>query len=782
MLSRKTYKVLAVLLLLPVAVMISYFVLPRPDLLAYHDYSRAYLDANNKLLRLSLSDDEKYRLPVRLDKVSPLIQQATILYEDQHFYQHPGINPYALLRAFWSTYVKRERAIGASTITMQVARLRWGIKTRTFTGKLIQIFRAFQLTRHYNKKEILQAYFNLASYGRNIEGIEAASLIYFNHHASELTLPEALLLAVIPQNPNKRNPTSQAGMQRILQARDRLLLRWLQNYPQDKSRLVYMNLPLQVRKPEQLPFIAPHFIQVLKKQLRADKTGFIHTSLDINIQKRLKHRLIDYVARMKQVGVSNAGAAILDTRTMQLKALQGSAGFFNAEINGQVNSFTARRSPGSALKPFIYALALDQGLIHPMTLLKDAPRQFGGFTPENFDKQFAGPVVAKRALVTSRNVPAVTLQNKLNSEHNLYQLLKTSGVANLRAESFYGLALGLGGVEVSMKELLELYGMLVNGGYHQKLSLLNQRRLQPSRSGLLSTEASFLTLDMLDKNPAPGNYVTVLSGRKNAGIAWKTGTSYAFRDAWAVGVSGPYVVAVWVGNFNGQGNPAFVGRTAAGPLLFEILAGLNIKSRWNQREHFRLDNLNIRKVRVCASSGDLPGKYCPDVSTSWFIPGVSPIKVSTVYRAINIDTKTGLRACSSDKKSTHTEIYAFWPSDLQYIFRQAGIIVKSPPAYLASCQLNEQNSFGKKPLIRSPNSRLTYSIRSDRLKQERIPMSAIVDADVKTLYWFLDNRYLGKSGKNVPFFWRPEQGNFTLRIVDDHGRADVARLRVEMIR
>lgn len=768
-------------LLLIAAATVIYFLLPRPDLFTYHDYSRAYLDANGKLLRINLSGDDKYRLPVRLENVSPIVQQATILYEDQHYYQHPGVNIVALFRAFWTTYIKRQRVVGASTIAMQVARLRWNIKTRTFTGKLLQILRAIQLTRHFSKNEILQAYFNLASYGRNIEGIEAASQIYFKHPASELTLPEAMMLAVIPQNPNKRNPTSEKGMQNILEARKRLFERWQSKYIADRNEELFMELSLQVRKPEQLPFIAPHFIQYLDKQLPRDTHGTIHTSLDGHLQQQLKHQLNNYLSRVREKGIQNAAAAIIDSRTMQLKALQGSAGFFNHAINGQVNAFTARRSPGSALKPFIYALAMEQGLIHPMTLLKDAPRQFAGFTPENFDKRFRGPIVAQQALITSRNVPAVILQSRLG-DNNLYSLLKKAGVKNLRPETFYGLALGLGGVEVSMKELIELYAMLANGGLHRPIETLKVEKPEKSAQRLLSKEVSYLTLDMLDKNPAPDRSGQNLFSATRQKVAWKTGTSYAFRDAWAIGVTGPYVIAVWVGNFNGQGNSAFVGRTAAGPLLFDLIAGLNNQDDWQQREHFSMKQLNLRKVDVCADTGDLPGKYCPQISQSWFIPGVSPIKVSTVYRAVTIDNKTGLRACWFDQATTRKEIYPFWQSDLLVIFRQAGVMLKSPPAYHSRCLLNDKSAFGQLPEIRSPDSKLIYTIQSDRLSRERIPMSAVVDADVRKLYWFLNDRFIGESEKGKDFFWKPERGKFTLRVVDDHGRASETRLRIEMER
>ncbi|MCP4627973.1 MAG: penicillin-binding protein 1C, partial [bacterium] len=610
--------------------------------------------------------------------------------------------------------------------------------------KLIQIIRALQLTRHYNKPEILETYFNLAPYGRNIEGIETASLIYFNKHAAALSLPEALTLSVIPQNPSQRNPTSEKGFSELIKARENLFHRWIENHKEDENKQVFLELPLAVRAPEQLPFRAPHFINDLDRQLPWSQRGRIKTTLDWNQQTAIQSIVSGYVERRKSDGIKNAVAMLIHYQTMEVRALVGSVNFFDPFIDGQVNGTTAKRSPGSALKPFVYAVAMDQGLIHPMTLLKDAPRRFAGFTPENFDQRFMGPVFAKDALTTSRNVPAVYLQAQL-SKPNFYNFLQRAGIRRLKQESFYGLALALGGVEVTMEELVSLYAMLPNSGILRPIKKLSNAPYADNDIRLLSPESSFLLLDILKDNPQPLG--TRLAGQVYDAneVAWKTGTSFAFRDAWAVGISGSYVLAVWVGNFQGDGNSNFIGRQAAGPLLFEIFSAISHEKNWHVTDAIRPGLLNLKKVTVCAKTGDLPVRYCPNTIESWFIPGVSPIKVSTIHRAIPIDKETGLRSCWFDPPNSEMKIYEFWPSDLLHIFQMAGISLKVPPQYKDDCSLNEKSASGQTPVIRSPQATITYALQSHRLEQERIPFSAVVDADVKTLYWFVGNRFVGKA-------------------------------------
>ena len=766
---------------------------PKPELKTFTVYSTAYTDKDGQLLRLSLAQDQRYRLYTPLQDISDKFIRATVMYEDQHYFQHGGVDVIALVRAFWATYISQQRRIGASTITMQVARLRWQIASNTVMGKVEQIFRAIQLTRHYTKQEVLESYLNLAPYGRNIEGIGAASLIYFNKKPHQLNLLEALTLAVVPQNPNRRTPDSAQGFATLSTARGNLFSRWLLSYPADAGQGKYFNLPLRVRGPEKLPFLAPHFVDYMAQQQSRWDSGYVTTTLDGLKQKHLEAIVTDYIATKSNLGISNAAVLLLNYKTMQIESMLGSADFLDHEISGQVNGVLAKRSPGSALKPFVYGLAMDEGLIHPMTLLRDSPARFGGFTPENYDKKFSGPILARDALIESRNVPAVQLQSQLRKQR-FYGFLKRAGVTGLKQESHYGLALALGGGEVSMLELAQLYAMLANqGGFEKASGRVDDSEKKGTLSRLLSPEASYLVLNILKDNPAPDQIDfqrgsashgqglvledkgLVGEGRGRAGrsndVAWKTGTSWAFRDAWAVGVSGDYVVAVWVGNFDGSGNDAFVGRTAAGPLLFAIVDALVPKAGWSAELDLWTPGLNVKQVAMCRHTGDLPGKHCPSTELSPFIPGVSPIKVSDVYRAVPVLNDTGERACEFDAAISTMKVYEFWRSDFQRIFRQAGISLKTPPAYSKDCSLDQKSRSGLLPVIRSPQTRLAYALQRGNGETVKVPLAAVVDPDVKKLFWFINDRFVGSSEPSHPFFWPAESGNHSVRVVDDSGRS-----------
>ena len=762
----------------------------KPSLYGDATFSAAVLDRQGRLLRLALADDERYRLRSRLDTISPAAIEATLLYEDRHFYRHPGVNPGSLLRALWSSYRRQGRPMGASTITMQLARMRFGLHTRTLAGKLVQIARAVQLERHYSKAEILEAYLNSAPYGGNIEGIGTASLIYFDKPAAALSLPEALALAVIPQNPARRNPASASGYAHMAAAQQRLLASWAQAQPLDDETRAQFALPLAVRARSQLPFHAPHFSESILASA-TDRRGFIRTTLDLGHQSMLERQLARYVDRRRSRGIQNASAMLIDYRSMEVLAALGSADFFDPSIAGQVDGTRAKRSPGSTLKPFVYALAIERGIIHPASLLKDAPTRFAAYTPENFDRGFMGPIKAKDALIASRNVPAIELLSRVGHVA-FHEFLVNAGVRGLAAPEHYGLAMILGGNELSMRELVTAYAMLANGGLLKPLRARAGERKPPSDKRLLSAEASFLVLDMLRDNPRPG----ALNLRRSSGphgnepyesrpygkapIAWKTGTSYAFRDAWSVGVFGPYVLAVWVGNFDGSANPAFVGRSAAAPLFFEIADALIAGLDEAQPAYLRRAGLNIEKVQVCAATGDLPGRHCPRREKAWFIPGVSPIKVSDVHRAVRIDRQTSLRACRFDADNTREEVFEFWPSDILAVYRRAGIAVRQAPAWAADCEGSRREASGLPPRISSPTSGLTYHLRIDRLADERIPLTARTDSDVKRLFWFVDDRFIASAARDETVFWKPVAGEHRVLAVDDLGRSHSRPLSVRV--
>jgi penicillin-binding protein 1C len=730
-------------------------------------------DRKGQLLRLTLAPDGQYRLWTPLPRISPLLVEATLLYEDRWFRWHPGVNPVALARAAFTTYGGGRR-IGGSTVTMQLARRLWGIPSHTAGGKLRQLLRALQLELFYDKDEILEAYLNLVPYGGNVEGAGAAAEIYFQKPAERLTLPEAITLAVIPQNPVRR---ARPG-DRLDQARQELWQRWVKRHPEAKRDEPLIRLPLTLHTPRELPFRAPHFVDAI---LADGASARVETTLDLHQQRLLERHLSAYVARRKPFGIHNAAAMLVDARTMDVLAQVGSADFHDDAMSGQVNGARARRSPGSTLKPFAFALGIDQGVIHPESMLKDAPRAFAAYSPENFDGRFMGPLTAREALVRSRNLPALEVTARLNRP-SLYDVIKLGGVALPRDEAHYGLGLVLGTGEVTMEELVGLYGALAHGGVVRPL---RARKSDPEAEGtrLFSAEAAFLVVDMLRSNPRPD--ATLGDERRRLKVAWKTGTSWGFRDAWAVGLVKDYILCVWVGNFSGEGNPAFVGVQAAAPLFFEIIDSM-IADDPKLRDGPESPPPGVRRVEVCAVSGQLPGAHCRHKKSAWFIPGKSPIHVCDVHRQVVIDDATGLRTCPPYGGPTHAEVLEFWPSDLLRLFEQAGLPRRPVPPMRPGCE-DGDDAPGQPPRIASPLAGVTYTLRHKRAGQERIALEAVTDGGAGEVFWFVDDAFVGRAKSGAPFFWDPApliagrtRHRFVVRAVDDWHRADAREVRVEV--
>lgn len=766
------------------AVLVGCRLWPHQPLRDWLPSSTAVYDDHGRLLRLTLASDERYRLWVPLQQISPQLVDGVLLHEDRWYRWHPGFNPYGLLRGAWVTYVRHGHPQGGSTITMQLARLLWKLDTRSPLGKLGQVARALQLELCYSKRQILEAYLNDAPYGRNVEGVGAASLAYFDKPASQLSLPEALTLAVIPQDPGQHlrragAPDAVLINPQLAAARNRLYAQWLRGHPRDAAQQPLFALPLSLRPLSRLPFEAPHAVeQVLAARQIAGGAADAHvvTTLDLDLQRTLQRTLRLYVAHNATRGIHNAAAILVDTRDMGIKAMVGSADYFDRAIDGQVNGTLARRSPGSTLKPFLYALGFDQGVLLPQTVLRDVPTAFGPYAPENFDGHFLGPITATDALIRSRNIPAVWVAAQLKNP-DLYQFLRDAGVSRMASRQHYGLALVLGGGEVTMQELADLYAMLANRGELRPLRLLASDPQVPG-TRLLSDEASFMVMDMLRKNPRPDETSGAQPDRLP--VYWKTGTSWAFRDAWTAGSFGPYVLVVWVGNFDSSGNPAFVGAEAAAPLFFQIIDALRA-DRPHMAEPIRHMPANLKRVAICLASGALPTPWCPQRGWTWFIPGKSPIRVDNVYRPLVIDDASGLPACPPYAgKRTHVTVYEFWPSDLQQVFVQAGIPRRKPPQN-PDCR-NAGTPQGDPPQITSPLRGSTYALRLAQLGQERIAFTATTDADVHALYWFVNDAYVGHSAPGQALYWQPPTaGSYTVRVVDEHGRSDQRPLGVSLV-
>jgi penicillin-binding protein 1C len=713
--------------------------------------------ADGELLRVTLASDDQYRLWTPLAHISPQLQEAFLLKEDRWFNWHMGVNPVSLARAAFRTYAVRSVRQGGSTLTMQLARLMYRLNTRTAAGKVKQAALAVWLEARYSKRDLLEAYLNLAPFGGNIQGVGAASRIYFGKSADRVTLAEALTLAVIPQRPVTR------GLARSRSRLDRL---WLASHhggsETDRRQL---ETPIPASAQFAMPQRAPHFVDAILYDRAGARGREISTTLDAGLQRVVERQIRRYIQQYGERGIRNAAALLVDPRDMAINAWVGSADYNNAAIDGQVNGVLAKRSPGSTLKPFIYGMALDQGVLHPQTMLRDAPTSFGPFTPENFDGRFFGPISAQEALIRSRNVPAVWVSTQLR-QPNLYQFLQSAGISHMREESYYGLALALGGGEVTLEELAGLYAMLANQGV---LRPLRMERSTPQKEGvrLLSAEASFIALEMLRHNPRPDED-GALTARARWPAAWKTGTSWGFRDAWSAGIVGPYVLVVWIGNFAGQGNPSFVGIDAAAPLFFRIADALNF-ARPDEPVPAVTPPVGVRKVSVCAESGDLPNAYCPHTIDTWYIPGKSPIKVSQLHRAVAIDTRTNKPACPPyTPETTRYAVYEFWPSDMLKLFREAGVPRRVPPA-MPNCASEDS---GDAPRIASPLRNVSYTIRKSR-PDTVIALEASAAADVRSVFWFDGRSLIGKLAvSDGALGWHPEtEGAHQLRVIDDHGRA-----------
>jgi penicillin-binding protein 1C len=735
----------------------AWLLLPKPPLLDGISFSQCVRDRNGKLLRVTLSADQKFRIWTPLAEISPDLIDATLRYEDKYYAHHPGVNPLALARCALDLLRFHRVTAGGSTITMQLARLRFHLHTRNISGKLEQIIRSVELERHYSKNEILEAYLNLAPYGRNIEGIGAASQIYFDKPASKLSRPEAVALSVIPQSPTRRALHIDRDNHSINLAQSG----WYDRAKIDSNAEFSMR-DFQPRMQMEQKFFAPHFVQqVLESSHGRDQ---IITTLDLEKQQAIERRVTAYVASNRNRGIENAAVLLIDTRTMDVLAQVGSADFYKTEINGQVDGTRSPRSPGSTLKPFVYALALEQGLMHPLSILADAPRSFGQYNPENFDREFLGPIRACDALARSRNVPAVELASHL-AHPTLYEFLSRADVHLPKPESFYGLALPLGGAEVSLQDLVRLYATLANNGELRPLRRIENDPVAKSRR-ILSPEAAFLILEMLGNVPRPE--MNCADSAHSTPVYWKTGTSHGFRDAWSIAVFDHYVLGVWVGNFDGRANPAFVGRTAAAPLLFQIIDSL--RAAWPEPSvpHLPPPGANLKRVDFCALSGDLPNQFCTQHVEGWFIPGVSPIKTCDVHREVLVDVASGLRVPLDDgTRQLRREVYEFWPGEFLTLFEQAGIPRRVPPPFLPNNGSDLASRSGQKPVIVSPSKKEIVLAST-----KRIPLRAKAEGDVREIFWFAGKQFVGKAAPNQVVEWTATAGDYEITALDDHGRAD----------
>lgn len=542
-----------------------------------NDFSVVVYADDGTPLRTFADKDGIWRQRVALDDVSPLYVQALLGYEDQWFWKHPGVNPVALLRAFYLNAQCGCIVSGGSTITMQVAR-RFHPMQRTVWGKVKQILRAVQLEWHFSKREILELYLNYTAFGGTLEGVESASYAYLEKPAKNLTHADAALLAVLPQAPSRLRPDRHP--ERAQRARDKVLNRLAQQRIWSQRTIKEAQLErVYAVKPER-----PQFAPLFSRWVKASHPNLnaIHTTLDAPLQQSLQDDMDVWVSQQPK-GTSVA-ILVVDNNTAHIKAYVGTAQFGNASRYGYVDMVRAIRSPGSTLKPFIYAMAIEQGLIHSHSLLSDAPRLFAQYRPENFNQHFSGAVSATHALQRSLNVPAVQVLSHVGANAFDARLRSVGVNLKLPAQAKPNLSLALGGAGINLWQLTHAYMALAHDGQVRSLKAIKTEHgvigvggKPVSNRFLTSPESAWITYTMLAKNlrtPQALQHRTK-RGDKAYEFAWKTGTSYGFRDAWAMGVSSQYTIGVWVGRPDGTPQPGVYGAISAAPLLFRVADGLH---------------------------------------------------------------------------------------------------------------------------------------------------------------------------------------------------------------
>ena len=523
--------------------------------------SATVVDRNGKLLRAYAMADGRWRLPVDARTgVDPAYLKLLLTYEDRRFYSHDGVDPQALGRAAWQLVTSGRIVSGGSTITMQLARLMEPRRERSLSAKLRQMVRAIQIERQLTKDQILDLYLALAPFGGNLEGIRAASIAYFGKEPKRLSLAEAAVLVALPQSPETRRLDRHPEVARI--ARDRVLDRMVADgrvSTEDAVQAKAVPVP-RLRKP--MPILAPHSADQALATVKEQPV--IMLTLDSGLQKVLEALARDRAAALGP-NISVAMVAV-DNESGDVLAHVGSPDYFDERRAGQVDMTRAVRSPGSTLKPFIYGLAFEDGFVHPESLIDDRPIRFGSYAPENFDMTFQGTVPVRKALQLSLNVPAIALLDRVGSSRLSSRLKQAGANLVLPKDEAPGLAMGLGGVGVTLQDLVQLYSGLARLGNAKPLREIVKATDDPREPlRLMDQVAAWQVGNVLIGTPPPENAA-------HNRIAFKTGTSYGYRDAWSVGFDGRLTIGVWVGRPDGAPVPGLVGRTAAAPILFDAFA------------------------------------------------------------------------------------------------------------------------------------------------------------------------------------------------------------------
>ena len=759
-----------------------------PDPLFDEPRSSVLLDRNGVLLGARIASDGQWRFAAR-DSVPAKFAAAAIVFEDKRFRRHIGVDPLALARAAWTNFKAREIVSGGSTISMQVIRMARGSRPRTYREKLIEIALAIRLELSLTKDEVLTLYSANAPFGGNVVGLEAAAWRYFGRDPNELSWAEAAMLAVLPNSPGAVHLGSSRAV--LLNKRDGLLRRLWQSGVIEKLELDLALLEPLPADPLSLPQSAPHLLQTLA----ADDGGVgrrYTSTLDWSSQQLVTDIVDRQLRVLESQGIRHLSALVIDNRSFEVVAYVGNGKWSSAEGTGYAIDLIHRpRSTGSILKPLLFARMLDAGEILPETLVPDIPAQFAGYAPENFDREFRGAISAKAALARSLNVPAVWMLRR-HGVDRFYDFLRRMGMTTLnRPPGHYGLTLVLGGAEGTLWDVTSMYAYMARTAKVQ-----HTRRLQPSvllqqpeskseqvpsqpianeSAAILSVGAAWLTMEALLEVVRPGtdSQWRVLGSRQR--VAWKTGTSYGHRDAWAVGVTPRYTVGIWAGNASGEGRPGLTGLGAAAPVLFDIL------NRLDSEEWFFKPETHLKNVKACLADGFLAAGQCE--ATYVLAPRSSPFEQpSPHHQLIHIDPASGQRVhgkCESVHNMS-SEVWFALPPVQEAYYRRWNHNYRTMPAYRDDCAATESEALAKRSVdfVYPRSGSAIYIPVELGGRRGRAVFMAVHRDPGATLHWHLDDRYVGSTSMFHEQALDMGLGWHTLTVVDERGNNAHRRFEV----
>jgi penicillin-binding protein 1C len=723
------------------------------------------------LLSARIAADGQWRFPPG-KRVPDKFRRALLVFEDKRFEQHSGLDGLALARALRLNFAAGRVVSGGSTLTMQLARLSRGATDRTLHAKLAEAFLALRLETAYDKQELLALYAANAPFGGNVVGLEAAAWRYFGRDPAALSWAEAATLAVLPNNPALVHLNRNRAR---LQAKRDLLLHRLH----EAGDLAALDLELALAEPlatepHDLPDLASHLLETLRAQ-QPDRHR-IRSTLDARLQAQASQRVAEHSAMLARQHVDNAAALIVDNTTFEVLAYVG-----KARNGAYVDIIRRPRSTGSILKPLLYAAMLEDGLLTPRMLLPDVPTHFEGFSPENFDRQYRGAVRADEALAASLNIPAVRML-KAYGVARFADLLRASGMTTLtRPADDYGLTLILGGAEGNLWDITALYAGLAGiarGGaadaeaHFRPLSAVHDPVPSITPPSPIGAGSAWLTMRALLEVPRPGEEGHWRNFADSRAIAWKTGTSWGLRDGWAVGITSRYTVGVWVGNANGEGRPGLTGSSMAAPLMFALFSTLPRSAWFAQPFHA------LRQVDVCANDGFLAVEGC-EVERAW-IPAGSHLELLSPHNPhLNLDASGRFRVnseCESPGNMRHAAWFVLPPAE-EFYYRRIHAEYQPVPALRADCVARGAAQGSLALLYPDVNGRVIIPRDLDGTRGRTV-FEAVHRQRDATIYWHLDDRYLGETHTFHQQSLDMDPGEHILTLVDDEGQRVSRRFEV----